>query len=273
MSFGSNYDWCDTDDTLARYDYYKSSTLNEAQTCRLPPYLQFHAPPPVLFYNPPLLSRSPEMQLALHLEQQCQQTHRHNQGDHHPFQNIQQVAPRLLAGSNTSSVISLNSSTKSGTTPSTSVPTPLPPYKTVICRAFYAKGKCFRAEPDKCEQQVPSSRFQLQKQQYCVQQQLQQLAMPPKPSPPTPKAAKKPPAPAQAAQAAPAALASLALADPRLYKTEMCRFFEATGGLCRFGALCTFAHGASELRRRRDETTTPTTATATSSKFLQYLGE
>ncbi|KAJ3282353.1 hypothetical protein HDU79_010002, partial [Rhizoclosmatium sp. JEL0117] len=60
-------------------------------------------------------------------------------------------------------------------------------------------------------------------------------------------------------------------ADPRLFKTEICRFYETSGGLCRFGASCTFgkpgivvtnknqkadveiAHGVHELRRRRDE--------------------
>ncbi|ORY47782.1 hypothetical protein BCR33DRAFT_714850 [Rhizoclosmatium globosum] len=37
---------------------------------------------------------------------------------------LQNVAPRLLTGAK----------------------------PTVICRAFYAKGKCFRAEPDKCKE-------------------------------------------------------------------------------------------------------------------------
>lgn len=33
-----------------------------------------------------------------------------------------------------------------------------------------------------------------------------------------------------------------------LFKTEMCRSFEATNGFCRYGAKCQFAHGIHELR-------------------------
>ncbi|KAI8847316.1 hypothetical protein BC829DRAFT_247247 [Chytridium lagenaria] len=39
------------------------------------------------------------------------------------------------------------------------------------------------------------------------------------------------------------------MGDPRVYKTEMCRFYEGTG-VCRFGDGCTFAHGVDDLRSR-----------------------
>jgi len=37
-------------------------------------------------------------------------------------------------------------------------------------------------------------------------------------------------------------------ADPARYKTELCRSYEETGGSCRYGDKCQFAHGVSELR-------------------------
>jgi len=36
--------------------------------------------------------------------------------------------------------------------------------------------------------------------------------------------------------------------DPARYKTELCRSYEETGGSCRYGDKCQFAHGVSELR-------------------------
>ena len=35
---------------------------------------------------------------------------------------------------------------------------------------------------------------------------------------------------------------------PVRYKTELCRSYEETGGSCRYGDKCQFAHGVSELR-------------------------
>jgi len=35
---------------------------------------------------------------------------------------------------------------------------------------------------------------------------------------------------------------------PGRYKTELCRSYEETGGSCRYGDKCQFAHGTSELR-------------------------
>jgi len=35
---------------------------------------------------------------------------------------------------------------------------------------------------------------------------------------------------------------------PGRYKTELCRSYEETGGWCRYGDKCQFAHGTSELR-------------------------
>jgi len=35
---------------------------------------------------------------------------------------------------------------------------------------------------------------------------------------------------------------------PGRYKTELCRSYEESGGSCRYGEKCQFAHGASELR-------------------------
>lgn len=41
---------------------------------------------------------------------------------------------------------------------------------------------------------------------------------------------------------------SAAASDPARYKTELCRSFEETGGSCRYGGKCQFAHGVAELR-------------------------
>ncbi|KAJ3055559.1 hypothetical protein HDU99_007541, partial [Rhizoclosmatium hyalinum] len=141
---------------------------------------------------------------------------------------LQNVAPRLLTGAKPGS-----SSTAAPLTAN-----PLPPYKTVICRAFYAKGKCFRAEPDKCWFVHDISEMRLMgdgdhgslnsqqnyAQQRQVQQQQQQASSVLVPKP----VAKK---------TIPASMMSTSTipADPRLFKTEICRFYETSGGLCRFG--------------------------------------
>ncbi|XP_069042412.1 mRNA decay activator protein ZFP36L1 [Lepisosteus oculatus] len=49
-------------------------------------------------------------------------------------------------------------------------------------------------------------------------------------------------APAKRPPAAPGCLLS------SRYKTELCRTFEESGGVCKYGAKCQFAHGAEELR-------------------------
>ncbi|KAJ3094132.1 hypothetical protein HK100_006260 [Physocladia obscura] len=64
----------------------------------------------------------------------------------------------------------------------TATSNPLPPYKTVICRSYYSRGKCFRAEPEKCwfvhkvsEMRVPGDHNHHHQQQHNQQQlQLQQ---------------------------------------------------------------------------------------------------
>ena len=43
-------------------------------------------------------------------------------------------------------------------------------------------------------------------------------------------------------------LVSPTTATPARYKTELCRSYEETGGSCRYGDKCQFAHGTSELR-------------------------
>ncbi|KAJ3073681.1 hypothetical protein HDU98_000954 [Podochytrium sp. JEL0797] len=265
------YDWCDTDETLLKYDLYKSSTLDESRTCDLPPFLQFHhrphpAPLPLLPSRTQTIPPTPPTTFAppspplVHT-------------------NLHNIAPRLLAGTN-ASIQPVSLMPKPGCTSASGAP--LPPYKTVICRAYYGKGKCFRPEPDKCKYlnlrgggwfvhdasemrlldvPAPLSDDTLaspstttaaatiaQLQKFHVQRQLQQNQNQQAPTSSKPGSGKK-----FALSTAPAVAAAAAPVDPRLYKTEMCRFYETSGGVCRFGSGCSFAHGVHELRRRRDD--------------------
>ncbi|KAJ3003701.1 UNVERIFIED_CONTAM: hypothetical protein HDU68_005554, partial [Siphonaria sp. JEL0065] len=160
----SNYDWCDNDETLMRYDNYKSCALDEPRTRQLPPFLQFHRPPPLqILYAPSMHEMSPEPQpmppyaqfeVNHHPTIQHQNNINNQQLQIHQIAtfSLQNVAPRLLAGNNVSGSSSASkpgTASTLGASPTGVPPAPLPPYKTVICRAFYAKGKCFRAEPDK----------------------------------------------------------------------------------------------------------------------------
>jgi len=50
-------------------------------------------------------------------------------------------------------------------------------------------------------------------------------------------------------RAATAAATGTSAADPAArYKTELCRSYAETGGSCRYGSKCQFAHGVGELR-------------------------
>ncbi|KAJ3326103.1 hypothetical protein HDU76_013014 [Blyttiomyces sp. JEL0837] len=161
----------------------------------------------------------------------------------------------------------------------------LPPYKTVICRAFMSTGKCFRADPDKCWFAHGLGELR------------DAMVAPVSTAPSASTLTTTVPALVGADIVSPTSTTStcssacsgndhvhlfngpginatsvtgsfinsssavsascpstpvtrrVTISDPRVYKTEMCRFFIATGN-CKFGNACSFAHGVEELRYR-----------------------
>ncbi|KAI8613029.1 hypothetical protein BC830DRAFT_1134210 [Chytriomyces sp. MP71] len=163
--------------------------------------------------------------------------------------SLTNIAPRLLAGSKPGS-------SGGGSTGAT----PLPPYKTVICRSYHTKGKCFRAEPEKCwfVHELSEMRNFSGSSDTASFNQDHRAHSPPQPrrnfqisvgAGEKGKAPATPPPPVPVMQISPQQLVQTgkkpASADPRLYKTEMCRFYEATG-MCRFGNACTFGEFDSD---------------------------
>ncbi|KAJ3186112.1 hypothetical protein HK101_009736 [Irineochytrium annulatum] len=136
---------------------------------------------------------------------------------------------------------------------------PLPPFKTVLCRTFVATGRCFRERPETCwfAHGVGELRESLSPAF------LGGAAAANSSGAGTGGSGARatgggggrtwggvtPVAAPTAATGGGGGGEGRKLTDARVYKTEICRFFEWTG-TCRFGDLCTFAHGADDLRAR-----------------------
>ncbi|KAJ3415222.1 hypothetical protein HDV05_005362 [Chytridiales sp. JEL 0842] len=62
----------------------------------------------------------------------------------------QQPTPHLVSTTSGQSQVPTISTTLPPRLAGSKPSNPLPPYKTVVCRAYMATGKCFRAQPEKC---------------------------------------------------------------------------------------------------------------------------